>query len=204
MKSHTRFLRRCLLHVVFCGALLASVAAQQTTVPNLELQRQAMKRLAPLVGKWSGGVRWFTQNTTIELNFTDDVHYEQNGLVLRTNAWGRRFDGHVVIGSTQVISYDDQSGIYRIHLPQDKREGSISIDEDGQGMTIDFPTPQRQTTRARLRINEEGYLTLMHWVTEESDPPWMFLAGILHREQEPAGQRAGSNSQNADTKKKTE
>lgn len=201
MKSLTRFLRRSLLYLAFCGTLLASVAAQQATAPNLELQRQAMKKLAPLVGKWSGGVRWFTHNTTIELNFTDDVHYEQNGLVLRTNARGRRFDGHVVIGSAQLISYDDQSGIYRVRLIQDKREGSINIDEDGQGMTIDFPTPQGQATRARLRINDEGYLTLMHWVTEGSNPPWMFLTGILRRALEPAGQGAGSNSQNADTKK---
>ena len=204
-RSSRVFFARCLIQVVVCGILLAVAAAQQSAEPNLELQRQAMRKLTPLAGKWSGATRWFTLDTTIELSFTEEVQYEGNGLVLRMHSSGRRSDGQMMLGSTNLISYDDQSGKYRIHLAQNKDEGLISVDEDGKGLTIDFPTAQKQTTRSQIRINEEGYWTEMHWVTEESGKPWMFLAGVLKREHNsPPKQKAGSPSQNVELKRKTE
>jgi hypothetical protein len=184
--------------------VMPSAVGQEQPAPNAELQRAAMKRFAFLVGKWSGGVRWFPRGDTLELNYTEDVHYEQDGLVLRIKGDGRRAsDGRLVIGGVDLISYDDQAGIYRIR-GSNHQEGVLKIDEDWKGMTIDFTTPPQRTTRAVLRVNEEGYWTEMHWVIEGSNAPWMFLTGVLGRQQELPPQKTGPASQRAAPQEKTE
>lgn len=169
-----------------CFVVASPALGQEQAGSTVELQREAMKKFDFLVGTWSGGVRWFPNGDRLELNYTEDVHYEQDGLVLRIEGAGRgASDGRLVIGGVDFISYDVQFGTYRIHGRQNQQEGALKIDEDRKGMTIDFQTPPQRTTRAVLRINDEGYWTEIHWVTEGSAHPWMFLAGVLRRQQVP-------------------
>ncbi len=63
------------VNLVACLFMLASALGQEPAEPNVESQREAMKKFAFLVGKWSGEARWFGLHETLDLDFTEDVHY---------------------------------------------------------------------------------------------------------------------------------
>jgi hypothetical protein len=180
---HIRVLFRDVLgRLAVCIALLAFAAGQETRAPDQEIQFRAMKKFEFLVGKWSGSGLWFTRQGVLNLIATDDVHYEQNGLTLMLRAQERQADGTPVGFSVLRICYDDKSNIYRVRTdPRHKEKGTLKIDDDWRGMTIQFKMPER-TTLEMLRVNEKGEWAEVHWVTEGSDPPWMFLQTVVRRQ----------------------
>ena len=162
--------------------LLASALAQQDTTVEERLQREAMKKFEFLVGKWVGEARWFTSNGTLDLVATEDVHYEQHGVTLKINARElSKFDSKLIGRSDIVISYDDKSETYHLHEGSTSAEGTLKIDDDWRGMTIQFELPKR-TTWEMLRVNEQGEWAELNWVGEGSDPPRMFLQAVVRRQ----------------------
>ena len=162
--------------------LLASALAQQDTTAEERLQREAMKKFEFLVGRWVGDARWFTSNGTLDLIATEDVHYEQNGVTLKINARElSKFDAKLIGRSDIVISYDDKSATYHLHERSMRSEGTLKIDDDWRGMAIQFELPERKTLEM-LRVNERGEWAELHWVSEGSDSPRMFLQAVVRRQ----------------------
>jgi hypothetical protein len=174
-------LRDVLGRLAICVVLLAAAAGQASNSPQEELQREAMKKFGFLVGKWSGSCLWFTRKGVLNLVTTEDVHYEQNGLTLMIHGQERHPDGKPIGFSLVRISYDEKSDIYRVRTDPRHKEGTITIDDDWRGMTIQFKNAGRTTTEM-VRVNEKGEWAEAHWVTAGSDPPWMFLQIIVRRE----------------------
>ena len=144
-----------------------------------------MKKFAFLVGRWSGGGRWFTIHGTLDLMELEDVEYEQKGLVLKIVGRGQDKSDHKnVIGGTSIISYDDQLGTYRICNQSNGRctEGKLKIDDDWQGLAYDF-AGEGLTTHTVMRMNQ-GYWTETHWFTPRSEKPHMFLLTAVRRQKE--------------------
>ena len=63
--------------------------AQQPRVPDTESQRAAMKKLAFLVGKWSGEARVLRPSGEMELVQTEEAAYKLDGLLLTIEGIGR-------------------------------------------------------------------------------------------------------------------
>ncbi len=120
--------------------------------------------------------------------------------MLRIEGWGlQKSDGRRLIGSASLISYDEQSGTYRIFQQPNKREGEIKVDGDWKGMTIDFGSPPQRKTHWVARVNDEGYWTEMHWVSGGSNPPWMFLQVVVRRQEEPPAEKVNPPAQREPT-----
>src|ERR1700682_4753637 len=85
--------------------LAAGVHGQQ---PNVSAQREAMKKLAFLVGKWSGDASVIRgPGEPMKLVQTEDVQFKLDGLVMLVEGSGRNSDGQVVFRALATISYDD-------------------------------------------------------------------------------------------------
>jgi len=165
-----------------CVVLLASAASQQQRTPEEQLQFKAMQKFKFLVGKWSGNAQWFTQQGVLDLVSTVDVRYEQSGLILKIHGQERQSDGKPVGITVLFIFYDDKSNTYHIRTDANHKQGTLKLDDDWRGMTIQFKLPGR-TTLEMLRVNEKDEWAEAHWVTEGSDPPWMFLQSVVRRQE---------------------
>ena len=88
--------------------------AQLPRVPDLEAQREAMKRLGFLVGKWAGEARLLRGPAeSVELLQTEEANYKLDGLILVIEGIGRtQSGGQAFLQAFGIISYDDESGTY--------------------------------------------------------------------------------------------
>src|SRR5262245_35869613 len=102
----------CLL----CFAVLVTCLAQQPHMPDLNAQRAAMKKLEFMVGKWSGEARLHQgAGDPVLLTQTEEVQYKLNGLILIIEGVGQnKADGQLALQALGIVSYDDESGTYRM------------------------------------------------------------------------------------------
>ena len=93
-------MRRVICALFFTLALLAQ---QQ---PNVDVQRQAMKKLELLVGKWSvTAIVVRGSSKPLKLTQTEDVQFEPDGLRLLIERTGHSTGGQAVSGAL-ALSYD--------------------------------------------------------------------------------------------------
>jgi hypothetical protein len=84
---------------------LHSIAMAQTPqTPNIEAQRNAMKKLSFLIGEWSGEASLFRgPGSVVELNQTEVAQFKLDGLVLMIEGFGRaKSDGKPVLQATRI------------------------------------------------------------------------------------------------------
>jgi hypothetical protein len=159
-------------------ALLFPCFAQPPRMPNVEVQRAAMKKLDFLVGKWSGEARVLRgPNDTLELTQTESAEYKLDGLVLLIEGAGRnKADGKVSFQALATISYDDASGAYRMRAHNDGRylETELKLAENGKGFTWGFTFGEIKTNYV-MTLNGKGEWTEVGEVTMGSQPPRKFV-----------------------------
>src|ERR1051325_4140531 len=113
--------------------------AQLPRVPDLAAQRAAMKAVSFLVGKWAGEARlWRGPAEPVEWLQIEEAQYKLDGLILVIEGVGRAKDGgQAVLQAFGIISYDDESGTYRMRAFNDGRflETSVELLEAGKGLT---------------------------------------------------------------------
>ncbi len=173
--------RDVLGRLAVCLMMMVSATGQEQRTPDQEIQFQAMKKFEFLVGKWSGQALWFTNQGLFDLTAAQDVHYEQHGLILKIRSQELRPEGKPALGGVLLISYDVKSRSYRLRGDVNHLDGILTIDDDWRGMSIQFKMPNR-TTLEMLRVNEKQEWAEVHWVTEGTDPPWMFLQAVFRRQ----------------------
>jgi len=152
--------------------------AQLPRVPDLEAQREAMKKLGFLVGKWAGEARLLRGPTeSVELLQTEEAQYKLDGLILVIEGVGRtKSDGQPVLRAFGIISHDDEGGTYRLRAFNDGRflETQMNLLENGEGMTWGFTLGEIRTNSV-LRINERGEWTELAEISIGSQPPKKLL-----------------------------
>jgi hypothetical protein len=142
-------------------------------MPDIELQRAAMKKLAFLVGKWSGHARLSLPSGDLELLQTEEAAYKLDGLLLTIEGIGRnKADGKPALQALGIISYDDEAGTHRMRAFNDGRwlETDVRIAGDGRELTWGFALREIQT-RSVLRIDQSGDWTEVHEIVISSQPP---------------------------------
>ena len=174
-------LKSCLLF----AALSVLCMAQQIRMPNIEVQRTAMKKLSFLVGKWSGETRMLRgPGEPLEMKQTEEAEYRLDGLILTIEGVGRaKSDDRQVLRAFAVISYDDETEQYHLRAFNDGRflETEVKLAEDGRGATWGF-TFGSIKTHSLLRINEKGDWTELAELTLGTEPPRKLLELTVHRE----------------------
>ena len=155
-------------------AMLAPGLAQIPRAPDLEAQRAAMKKLDFLIGKWTGEARMFRgPGEPVVLIQTEEAQYKLDGLVLMIEGVGRnKADGKLALQALGVVSYDDQSGTYRMRAFNDGRflETEVKLLDTGKGMTWGFALGEIKTS-STMRISEAGDWTEQAEITIGSQAP---------------------------------
>jgi hypothetical protein len=152
--------------------------AQLPRVPNLEEQREAIKKLGFLVGKWAGEARLLRGPTeSVELIQTEEVQYKLDGLIVVIEGVGRTKSGaQPLLQAFGIISYDDETGTYCLRAFNDGRylETPLKLLEEGKGMTWGFALGEIRTNSV-LRINEHGEWTELAEISIGSQAPKKLL-----------------------------
>src|SRR5215470_14380054 len=146
---------------------------QLPRVLDLNAQRSAMKNLSFLVGTWVGTARLFRGADTIELQQTENAQYKLDGMILLIEGVGtNKSTGLPALQALGFVSYDDETGTYRMRAFNDGRflETEVKLLEDGKGLTWGFILGEI-ATRSVLRMNEKGEWTEFHEITIGSQPP---------------------------------
>lgn len=109
--------------LICCFFLAVPLMAPAPRQPNLEAQRDAMKKLGFLTGKWVGEAHLLSaQGEATILAQTEDVQYKLDGLILTIEGVDRRrVDGSLALQAFAVASYDDERGSYRMRAFNDGR-----------------------------------------------------------------------------------
>ena len=147
--------------------------AQHPRVPDLEAQREAMKKLGFLVGKWAGEARLLRgPNESEELFQTEEAGYRLDGLIVVIEGVGRTKSGdQALLQAFGIISYEDETRTYRLRAFNDGRflETQMKLLEEGMGMTWGFALGEVKTNSV-MRINERGEWTELAEISIGSQP----------------------------------
>ena len=148
--------------------------AQTATTPNVEAQRTAMKKLEFLVGEWSGEATVLRgPGQFVDMAQSESAHFRLDGLVLMIEGVGRtKTDGKVSLQALGLISFDDETGTYKMRAFNDGRwlETEVKVGEGGNSMSWGFALGQYKTATV-LRINESGEWTEHGEITIGERPP---------------------------------
>jgi hypothetical protein len=106
-------LTRLLLSAALCAVPATGALAQGR--PNPTVQREAMQKLAFLVGQWKGEATvTMGPGGPKQLQQTEDIQFKLGGLVLLVEGTGRDpASGTVEFNALATISFDEASGTYR-------------------------------------------------------------------------------------------
>lgn len=152
--------------------------AQLPRVPDLKKQLAAMKEVGFLVGKWAGEARLLRGPAeSVDLLQTEEAQYKLDGLILVIEGVGRtKPGGQAILQAFGIVSYDDESGTYRMRAFNDGRflETQVKLLEEGNGMTWGFELGEIRI-KSVLRINQRGEWTELAEITIGSQPPRKLL-----------------------------
>jgi hypothetical protein len=145
------------------AALLGDACMAQTPhAPNVEEQRAAMKKLEFLVGEWSSEATVLRgPGQFAEMAQTESVQFKLDGLVLMIEGIGRaKTDGKVSLQALGLISFDDETGTYKMRAFNDGRwlETDVRLAAGGESISWGFTLGAFKTTTV-LHINEKGEWT---------------------------------------------
>jgi hypothetical protein len=138
-------------------AIISGVFAQGARNPRSEAQKNAMKKLSFLAGKWSGKatVR-LGPGEPIELIQTEDIEYRLDGTILLIEGTGRDpKTGQVLFNAVGVVSYDAAKSVYEIRAYSDGRKVDSLLETDGAGFAWGFDSGPAQI-RHVMKLTEKG------------------------------------------------
>jgi hypothetical protein len=158
--------------------------AQAPRAPDVEAQRTAMKKLSFLVGKWSGEASVLRgPGQFVDLSQTEDAQFKLDGLVLTIEGVGRtKSDGKLVLQALGLISFDDESGTYRMRAFNDGRwlETEVKLADGGRVITWGFSLGEIKTNSI-LRLNDQGEWTERTELIMGGRPPQKFMDLTVRR-----------------------
>ena len=143
-----------------------------------------MQKLAFLVGKWEGEARVLHgPGQWADLYQTEEVQYRLDGLILVIEGIGRRkSDSQPLIQALAIVSFDDESGTYRMRAFNAGRflESELELLNENKAISWDFALGQ-VATRSVLRINDSGEWNELAEITVGAEPPKKLIELTVRR-----------------------
>ena len=110
-----RFLSRTVLALLALVSMVPSLLSQEPSPASADVQRAAMKKLAFLIGRWSGPVTIIRgPSEPLHLTQTENVESKLDGLVLLIEGKSTSADGKVLFNALATVAYDNDAQTYRI------------------------------------------------------------------------------------------
>ena len=159
----------------------ATLPAQTTQPPNLAAQRDAMKKLTFLAGKWSGnGTVIRSAEGPMKLAQTEDVQFKLDGLVMLVEGTGRNPEGQVVFRALATISYDDLTSTYRFRAHSEGRYIETELKVLPAGFEWGFTSGPVKVANI-MKLTDKGEWNEITELTVGSSPPRKTLDMTLKR-----------------------
>ncbi len=168
------------------GAALISLnfalAAQQPPSKEVEIQREAMQKLAFLAGKWSGPATIVRgPGEPLRLTQTEEVQYKLDGLVLLVEGKSSGSDGKPQFSALATISFDDASKTYRIRAFNGGHylDSELTVQPDGFEWGFNSGPARIQNT---MHLTDKGEWQEATDVAVGNNPPHRSVDMLLQRE----------------------
>lgn len=155
-------------------------AAQQS--PNVDAQRDAMKKLAFLAGHWSGPATISRgPGEPLRLTQTERVEYKLDGLVLLIEGRSTGADGKAQFEALATIAYDDASKTYRFRAYNGGRylDTELAVQTDGFGWGFDAGPAKIRNT---MHLTAKGEWQETTDVTFGDNPPHRSVEMLLEHQ----------------------
>ena len=157
-------------------------AAQQPGMPNVDAQREAMKKLAFLAGHWSGSASISRgPGEPLHLTQTENVQFKLDGLVLLIEGQSTGPDGKAQFQALATVSYDDVSRTYRFRAYNDGHyvDTELTAQTDGFAWGFNAGPAKIQNT---MHITAKGEWQETTDVAFGSNPPHRNVDTVLHHQ----------------------
>ena len=139
------------------GFLVAlSGICQVQPQPNAAVQREAMKKLDFLAGKWSGPATVSQgPGEPMKLTQSELVQFKMDGLVMLVEGTGRDAAGKIVFQALATISYDDTTSSYRFRAYNNGHYLDTELKVTPKGFEWGYAAGPLKVNNV-MRINEKG------------------------------------------------
>jgi hypothetical protein len=170
---------RSMVLVLLSGMAAVSYGQQ----PNVAAQREAMKKLEFLVGKWSGqGTVVRGPGEPMKLRQSEDVQFKLDGLVMTVEGTGRNAAGQVVFRAFATIAYDDSTSAYRFRAYNDGRYLDTELKVTPDGFAWGYTAGQLKVSNT-MRLTAKGEWSETTETQFGETPPRKSVEMTLRREQ---------------------
>ena len=158
--------------------LIAAAVQQPPHRPDVNAQREAMKKLNFLVGQWSGEGRMLRPGGEwMDITQTEHAEYKLDGLLLMIEGVGRaKGDGQPVLGAYGIVSYDDATGKYYMRAFNEGQwlQTETDLSSNDKGLTWGFTIGDIRT-KSTMRLTDSGEWTENHEISIGTQPPRKFM-----------------------------
>jgi hypothetical protein len=143
-------------HALFGILIALAGACEGQQQPNAAVQREAMKKLDFLTGKWSGPAS-VSQGPGEPLKLTQSelVQYKMDGLVMLVEGTGRDAAGKIVFQALATIAYDDATSSYRFRAYNNGRYLDTDLKVTPKGFEWGYTAGPLKVNNV-MRINDKG------------------------------------------------
>jgi hypothetical protein len=155
---------------------------QQPGMPNVDAQRDAMKKLTFLSGRWSGPVSISRgPGEPMKLTQTENVQYKLDGLVLLIEGQSTGSDGKSQFQALATIAYDDTTHAYRFRAFNDGHyiDTELTVLPDGFAWGFEAGPAKIQNT---MHLSAKGEWQETTEVTFGSAPPHRSIDMLLQHQ----------------------
>jgi hypothetical protein len=159
-----------------------SLAAQRPASNSVDAQREAMRKLSFLAGRWSGPVTIIRgPGEPLHLTQTEDIEYKLDGLVLLVEGKSTSADGKVQFSALATITYDDASSAYRFRAYNDGHYIDTELSAPANGFSWSFTAGPAHIVNT-MHLTGKGEWNEVTEVTVGSNPPHRSVDMLLqHR-----------------------
>lgn len=160
-----------------------TLAAQAPAPVNLTAQREAMKKLSFLAGKWSGdGVVVRGRGEQMKLQQSEDIQYKLDGLLMLVEGTGRNPEGQVVFRALATVSYDDAASKYRWRAYSEGRYLETELKVSADGFEWGFEAGPVKVANI-MKLTADGKWHEVTEITQGNSPPRKTLDMTLSKVQ---------------------
>jgi hypothetical protein len=147
-------MRHFLLALMLAVPALAQQPSPQQPSPSIVAQREALTKLAFLIGKWSGPVTVARgPGEPLHLTQTEDVQLKLDGLLILIEGNSRAEDGQNAFRALATITYDDAAHLYHFRAYHDGRyvDTELAVPTNGFTWSLDDRGRRRQQSSSQER-----------------------------------------------------
>ena len=174
-----------LLSALGTAALAATagvLGAQQARSDSADVQREAMRKLAFLAGRWSGPVTIFRgSGEPLHLTQTEDVEYKLDGLVLLIQGKSAGPDGKAQFQALATVAFDDASRTYRFRAYDGGHYVDTELSVPGGGFAWGFAAGPAHIVNT-MHLTDKNEWQEATVVTVAKNSPFHSVEMLLHKQ----------------------